>query len=56
MLPSAYQTQGKITTKTKGCVNPTSTANLNPGLGEEAYISQHTPGMGFDFWPQDSIV
>ena len=50
------KTQEKRTTKTKGRVNPTSTANLNPGLGEEAYISQHAPGMGFDFWPQDSNV
>lgn len=22
--------------------------------GGEAYISQHAPGMGFDFWPKDS--
>ena len=21
--------------------------------GGEAYISQHAPGMGFDFWPKD---
>lgn len=23
------------------------------GGGGEAYISQHAPGMGFDFWPKD---
>ena len=40
--------------KTKGSrVNPSAIAQPGGG-GGEAYISQHAPGMGFDFSPRDS--
>jgi len=46
--------QEKKTTKSKhahGHVTRVNPATLGQG---EAYISQHAPGMGFDFWPRDS--
>ena len=44
----------KKTTKSK---HGHSHVNTAPAVGQgEAYISQHAPGMGFDFWPKDSNV
>ena len=44
--------------KSKPIVNPTvpkHAVSAKPQMGGgEAYISQHAPGMGFDFWPKDS--
>ena len=41
----------KVKSKHGSRVNPS--ASVQPG-GGEAYISQHAPGMGFDFSPKDS--
>ena len=44
-------------TRSKMSIAPTSGKhNVPPKAqvgGGEAYISQHAPGMGFDFWPKD---
>lgn len=47
--------QEKKTTKSKHAHGHVARVNPATLLGQgEAYISQHAPGMGFDFWPRDS--
>ena len=48
--------QEKKTAKSKRTRGHPARPRVNPdALGQgEAYISQHAPGMGFDFWPRDS--
>ena len=48
--------QEKKTAKSKHTHGHGARLWVNPdALGQgEAYISQHAPGMGFDFWPRDS--
>ena len=43
--------QEKKITRSKHASSRVNPANVGQG---EAYISQHAPGMGFDFWPKDS--
>ena len=56
MLKPKQQEKRTRTKHTPSRVNP-NTAPHQAGqsnIGGEAYISQHAPGMGFDFSPKDS--